>query len=627
MIKRYLEKIKKKLNVYKKEFFTFIKDIFQIFKVNLIQVIIFAIYCAVFTVIITSLLRILFLNIILEITSIDYITQENLSAVISNPKTIIVMIIFLIIVTYLSLFEIAGLQHAFSMAQVGRKTNIYSMVYIGIKTCIRVASPHNWLIILFIMVLFPLTRFLPLSSSTFKLILPGFVYQTIDNTRLYLVLYRIGYAILICCVVVYIFSINVFVLQQKSFLVSCKQSRRLGKGHYGKILATMTLLAIFMIFIINSTASVLIINLREIISMFQKNTGIVTKSSEIGTYTYVLRQMMKSILLPAINNAAINVLYYHYLENKQTISVLSKDVFVERKTPMWLVVAFNTFTVLLLLTTALVVGVLYYVFDQDPITVPLVCAHRGDNVNAPENTMPAFRLAASENLEWIELDVHQTADNIIICSHDGNLKRVTGDDISIRDHTYDELLQYTMGKWMPGNYEDVVVPKLEEVLLFAKENNMHVQVELKGHPDDINFEENVLKVINNTGMHDQVMIICLDANRIRRINEIDPSINKAYCMVIAMGNIQDVDFTDNVSVEESNVTPQLVWLLHDAGKKVFCWTVDNQDTLQYLVSCNVDVIGTDNPTMILSGLENADYSGGFNRMFHILMNTLASMDK
>ena len=47
-----------------------------------------------------------------------------------------------------------------------------------------------------------------------------------------------------------------------------------------------------------------------------------------------------------------------------------------------------------------------------------VCNYRGDNVNAPENTMPAFELAAKENLSWIELDVHQTSDGIIICSHD-----------------------------------------------------------------------------------------------------------------------------------------------------------------------------------------------------------------
>ncbi|MBQ5898680.1 MAG: hypothetical protein IIW87_02000, partial [Alistipes sp.] len=162
----------------------------------------------------------------------------------------------------------------------------------------------------------------------------------------------------------------------------------------------------------------------------------------------------------------------------------------------------------------------------------LVCAHRGDNVNAPENTMPAFEMAASENLEWIELDVHQTSDGVIICNHDSTIKRVTGINLSIHDHTYEELTACEFGSWMPGNYEHVVVPTLAEVLLFAKENGMHVQVELKGHADDVNFEENVLQVINDTGMHDNVMVIAQDLSRLQRVNELDPTITKAYCVVL-----------------------------------------------------------------------------------------------
>ena len=61
--------------------------------------------------------------------------------------------------------------------------------------------------------------------------------------------------------------------------------------------------------------------------------------------------------------------------------------------------------------------------------------------------------------------------------------------------------------------------------------------------------------------------------------------------------------------------------------QVFCWTVDLEDTIQYLVSCDVDVIGTDNPLMVSAALDTVDYSGGIPRAFHILMNTIARMDK
>ena len=152
-------------------------------------------------------------------------------------------------------------------------------------------------------------------------------------------------------------------------------------------------------------------------------------------------------------------------------------------------------------------------------------------------------------------------------------------------------------------------------------------MELKGHKDDIGFEENVLKVINECGMHDQVMIISLEAARVMRIKELDPDITCAFCMFMAMGHIEDIEFSDNVSIEEKNITPELVHDLHEKGKKVFCWTVDEEENLQYLASCGVDVIGTDNPLMVSSALDKVDYAGGWNRAFHILMKLIADMDR
>ena len=180
---------------------------------------------------------------------------------------------------------------------------------------------------------------------------------------------------------------------------------------------------------------------------------------------------------------------------------------------------------------------------------------------------------------------------------------------------------------MPGDYEHVRIATLREALELAKENDMNVQVELKGNPADKNFEENVLAVINETGMHDNVMVIAQDASRLQRIMELDPTITKGYCMVIAVGALDEIEYTDNITIEETYVTPELVRAMHEKGIKVFCWTVDLDDTVQYLVSCDVDVIGTDNPTLITNALDKADYSGGFSRAAHILMHMIANMDK
>ena len=53
--------------------------------------------------------------------------------------------------------------------------------------------------------------------------------------------------------------------------------------------------------------------------------------------------------------------------------------------------------------------------------------------------------------------------------------------------------------------------------------------------------------------------------------------------------------------------------------------MDLEDTVQYLVSCDVDVIGTDNPLLVSAALDHTDYRGGLPRILNILLNIMANM--
>ena len=609
-----------------KEFGSFIKSVLSLFKQDYIETTLFILFCTIFIAASTYLLKTIVLKAMMKVSGVTYIAPENIKHVLLNPISILLLIFFSVAVTLMSLFEIAGLLHTFSVAQGGRETNLTCMCMAGFRACKRALHPKNWFLILFILVLFPLTKLLPLSGSTFKITLPGFVNQTIDYTKGLGTVYNVGYIVLVVFLTVYIFSINNFVLRKESFFKSCSRSRKQVKGHFFEILFTLFLLTVILNFSINSVSSVIVINGKEMISLFKEAGGVVSKSEAVGTYTYAIRQFLKSFISPAVNNAALTVLFYKYLDEDSKKSIVSYEVYkikeysFKRSAVFVIGLGILSFTILC--------GMTYkYAYLFEDVNRPLVCAHRGDNVNAPENTLEAFELAASENLKWIELDVHQTSDGVIICNHDSTIKRVTGQNLAIHDHTFEELSACKFGDWMPGDYEQVSVPTLKSVLELAKENDMNVQVELKGHPDDIGFEENVLQVINETGMRDNVMIIAQDASRLKRIMELDPDITKGYCMVVAIGDLNDIEYTDNITIEESYVTPDLVRQMHERGMKVFCWTVDSDDSVQYLVSCDVDVIGTDNPLLISNALDKADYSGGISRAFHIVMHMIANMDK
>lgn len=625
-VRKILGIIGRQIRTFVIDFGVFLKKMFLLFKFNSKEVVGFLFICNLFSVISTLILRNAVLDLLMKLSGETYVAPTNLREVFLNPGSVLVLMLFSVFVMLINFFEIAGLMHAFAMSQVEKNTSVLSMILSGLRTCKKCLYPKNWLLILFVIVLLPMAKYLPLSGSTLKLVFPGFVNQTIEYTSSLKIVYRIGYILLICFLTVYIFSINAFVLQRRNFIRSCHQSRQVARGNYVRTILTMVLLTIIMNFVINSIASIVTVNVEEAVTWIKGDFGIVSKSENLGMNIYVIRQLLKSYFAPAVNNAALTVLFFKYVDDRNMLATISNDFFEEHKVSVK-----NAVAILSVMAALLVGGIGYlcfkYSFLMEDVGPVLVCAHRGDNVNAPENTMPAYELAASENLEWIELDVWQTADGIIVCNHDSSIGRVTGSKLSIHDNTYKELVSHEFGSWMPGNYEHVVIPTLEEALTFARENDLNVQVELKGDRNDIDFEENVLEVINSTCMHDNVMVIAQDANRLKRMNELDPTITKGYCMFFAYGNLSDIEYTDNITIEETNVTPELVKEMHDQGILVFCWTVDRDDTVQYLVSCDVDVIGTDNPLLITAAVDKADYSGGLPRIFAIVMHTIAKMDR
>lgn len=70
----------------------------------------------------------------------------------------------------------------------------------------------------------------------------------------------------------------------------------------------------------------------------------------------------------------------------------------------------------------------------------LIFAHRGvhNNINIPENSIKAFKLAIKNNLN-IELDLQLTKDNTLVVFHDPNLKRMTNINKNLNDLNYEEI--------------------------------------------------------------------------------------------------------------------------------------------------------------------------------------------
>lgn len=71
-----------------------------------------------------------------------------------------------------------------------------------------------------------------------------------------------------------------------------------------------------------------------------------------------------------------------------------------------------------------------------------IAAHRGNRLNAPENTMLSLLSAYTSGATVLEFDVQLTKDNKLVVSHDGTINRltgITGEELFIKDLTLMEL--------------------------------------------------------------------------------------------------------------------------------------------------------------------------------------------
>lgn len=119
-----------------------------------------------------------------------------------------------------------------------------------------------------------------------------------------------------------------------------------------------------------------------------------------------------------------------------------------------------------------------------PRSKPWLIAHRGASAYAPENTVPAFRLAADQNSTFVEFDVQLTKDRQIVCLHDESLERTTdveeifpdrfrtvtaaGGQATRRwmlaDFTLAELRRLDAGSWFDAKFRGTRIPTFAETI-------------------------------------------------------------------------------------------------------------------------------------------------------------------
>jgi glycerophosphoryl diester phosphodiesterase len=149
---------------------------------------------------------------------------------------------------------------------------------------------------------------------------------------------------------------------------------------------------------------------------------------------------------------------------------------------------------------------------------PWLIAHRGASAYAPENTVPAFQLAATQGATFVEFDLRLTKDGQIVCLHDDSLERTTDvEDVFpdrarlagtgaqatkrwlLEDFTLAELKRLDAGSWFDAKYRGTRLPTFIETI-DALRGRSGLFIELKSPERYKGIEKMVLDELASKGL-------------------------------------------------------------------------------------------------------------------------------
>ena len=230
---------------------------------------------------------------------------------------------------------------------------------------------------------------------------------------------------------------------------------------------------------------------------------------------------------------------------------------------------------------------------------PLIWGHRGASGHAPENTLPAFQMAADMGADGVELDVQETKDGVLVVCHDETVDRTSNGAGWVKDFTFEEIrkLDFSGGN---AAYEGLKIPSMEEVLDLLAPTGLTINIELKtGIVFYDRIEEKILQLVRNKNWEDRVIYSSFNHYSVRRIKELDPAAKTG--LLYADGPIDMPGYGKRIGADALHPAlynlqyPDLLEDCRRYGLAVNVWTVNSAQELLLCRDLGVNAVITNYP--------------------------------
>jgi glycerophosphoryl diester phosphodiesterase len=164
-----------------------------------------------------------------------------------------------------------------------------------------------------------------------------------------------------------------------------------------------------------------------------------------------------------------------------------------------------------------------------PIPTPptfRIIAHRGASAYAPENTLPAFELAARMGVHEVELDAQLSTDGQVLLCHDLTLERYGHGSQPVESLTAAAFLSLDMGSWFSPFLFAKTPPLTLDALFTHFADRFVYHVEIKGKAPGL--VEAVAALVASYKLAGQTVITSFDLNSLAQMKEVAPTLRRGW---------------------------------------------------------------------------------------------------
>ena len=274
----------------------------------------------------------------------------------------------------------------------------------------------------------------------------------------------------------------------------------------------------------------------------------------------------------------------------------------------------------------------------------LVMAHAGGKGVFPGNTMAAFEYSYNVGVDVLEMDLMMTQDGVLVLRHGenvtGNISRMSNCDTVLWKENYEDIKStcnfgynfqdedgnypyrdMTSEQWIDAK---VYLTTLEE-LFIAFGDNILYNIEIKADADAPRTEaaDALYDLIDDHDLFDYVLVATSFEDISEYIHNEYPEMNlsvshsEAQSMIIHSYTLTGVFYTPkgystlqiptsfNVPVinELDLSTKHLIEEAHRHNMAVHYWTINDYETMKYLIQQGADGIITDYPELLIQAIE------------------------